>query len=71
MSLGGLVHKSWSSTDWNFHILQYYMKRYVKMIVKMMKEEKLFASQGGPIILSQVWFHLKILFQPNLTFKPI
>lgn len=53
------MHKSWSSTDCNFHILQYYMKRYVKMIVKMMKEEKLFASQGGPIILTQVWFHSK------------
>jgi hypothetical protein len=34
--------------------LQYQMKKYVKMIVNKMKEEKLFASQGGPIILAQV-----------------
>lgn len=33
------------------------MKKYVKMIVDKMKEEKLFASQGGPIILTQVWFY--------------
>ncbi|XP_077231019.1 beta-galactosidase 11-like [Tasmannia lanceolata] len=33
---------------------KYYMKRYAKMIVNMMKKEKLFASQGGPIILSQI-----------------
>jgi hypothetical protein len=30
------------------------MKKYVKMIVNKMKEEKLCASQGGPIILAQV-----------------
>ncbi|KAF8033180.1 hypothetical protein BT93_D1935 [Corymbia citriodora subsp. variegata] len=33
---------------------KYYTKKYVKKIVKMMKDEKLFASQGGPIILSQI-----------------
>jgi hypothetical protein len=33
---------------------QYHMERYAKMIVKMLKAEKLYASQGGPIILSQV-----------------
>lgn len=33
---------------------QYYMKRFATKIVQMMKKEKLFASQGGPIILSQV-----------------
>ncbi|XP_077246254.1 beta-galactosidase 11-like [Tasmannia lanceolata] len=33
---------------------KYYMKKYAKMIVDMMKKEKLFASQGGPIILSQI-----------------
>ncbi|XP_058090936.1 beta-galactosidase 13-like [Magnolia sinica] len=30
------------------------MKKFTKMIVKMMKEEKLYASQGGPIVLSQI-----------------
>ncbi|XP_065867178.1 beta-galactosidase 13-like [Euphorbia lathyris] len=33
---------------------KYYMERYMKMIIKKMKEEKLFAPQGGPIILAQV-----------------
>lgn len=34
--------------------LQYHMKKFTKVIIKKMKDEKLFASQGGPIILSQV-----------------
>ncbi|KAL9840950.1 putative beta-galactosidase [Arabidopsis thaliana] len=29
-------------------------ERYVKVVLDMMKEEKLFASQGGPIILGQI-----------------
>ncbi|XP_050231196.1 beta-galactosidase 13-like [Mercurialis annua] len=33
---------------------KHYMEKFVTMIVKKMKEEKLFASQGGPIILSQI-----------------
>lgn len=33
---------------------KYYMKKFTMLIVEKMKEEKLFASQGGPIILSQV-----------------
>ncbi|KAF3336164.1 beta-galactosidase 11-like isoform X1 [Carex littledalei] len=33
---------------------KYYMKRFATKIVQMMKKEKLFASQGGPIILSQI-----------------
>ncbi|XP_072972275.1 beta-galactosidase 11-like [Typha angustifolia] len=33
---------------------KHYMKKFVKMIVQKMKDEKLFASQGGPIILSQI-----------------
>lgn len=32
---------------------QYYMKKFTTLIVEKMKKEKLFASQGGPIILSQ------------------
>lgn len=33
---------------------KYHMKRFAKMIIKKMKQEKLFASQGGPIILAQI-----------------
>ncbi|CAA6663225.1 unnamed protein product [Spirodela intermedia] len=33
---------------------KHHMKKFAEMIVKMMKDEKLFASQGGPIILSQI-----------------
>lgn len=49
-----------------FLYLQYHMKRYAQMIVKLMKSENLYASQGGPIILSQVyffflWFHVCFL----------
>ncbi|KAF4391619.1 hypothetical protein G4B88_030770 [Cannabis sativa] len=33
---------------------KYHMKKYVKMIINKMKEEKLFAPQGGPIILAQI-----------------
>ncbi|KAM7257854.1 hypothetical protein ACFE04_013595 [Oxalis oulophora] len=31
-----------------------YMQKYVEMIIDMMKKEKLFAPQGGPIILAQI-----------------
>ncbi|KAL8464878.1 hypothetical protein ACS0TY_034382 [Phlomoides rotata] len=33
---------------------KFYMKKFMTLIVDMMKKEKLFASQGGPIILAQV-----------------
>ncbi|XP_072979925.1 beta-galactosidase 11-like [Typha angustifolia] len=33
---------------------KYHMQKFVEMIVQKMKDEKLFASQGGPIILSQI-----------------
>ncbi|XP_011003430.1 PREDICTED: beta-galactosidase 16-like [Populus euphratica] len=33
---------------------KYHMKRFVSRIVNMMKSEKLYASQGGPIILQQI-----------------
>ncbi|XP_043697518.1 beta-galactosidase 11-like isoform X2 [Telopea speciosissima] len=33
---------------------KYHMKRFTKTIIKKMKEAKLFAPQGGPIILSQI-----------------
>ncbi|XP_030524028.2 beta-galactosidase 13-like [Rhodamnia argentea] len=33
---------------------KYHMKKFTKVVIKKMKDEKLFASQGGPIILSQI-----------------
>ncbi|XP_065874195.1 beta-galactosidase 10 [Euphorbia lathyris] len=33
---------------------KYYMQKFTAYIVNLMKQEKLFASQGGPIILAQV-----------------
>ena len=35
--------------------MQHYMKKFTTYIVNLMKKEKLFASQGGPIIMSQVY----------------
>ncbi|CAN4107357.1 unnamed protein product [Withania somnifera] len=32
----------------------HYMKKYAEMVIELMKKEKLFAPQGGPIILAQV-----------------
>ncbi|KAK4567104.1 hypothetical protein RGQ29_003086 [Quercus rubra] len=34
--------------------LWYYMQKFTTFIVNLMKQEKLFASQGGPIILAQI-----------------
>lgn len=34
--------------------MQTHMKKFVNLIVNKLKDAKLFASQGGPIILSQV-----------------
>ncbi|KAK6259191.1 hypothetical protein SCA6_013665 [Theobroma cacao] len=33
---------------------KYYMQKFMTFIVNLMKQEKLFASQGGPIIIAQV-----------------
>lgn len=35
-------------------LLQDHKQRFTTKIIQMMKDEKLFASEGGPIILSQV-----------------
>lgn len=35
-------------------LFQNEMQNFTKLIVDMVKEEKLFASQGGPIILAQI-----------------
>ncbi|KAG8364406.1 hypothetical protein BUALT_Bualt19G0125500 [Buddleja alternifolia] len=42
---------------WNIHEPvqgQYHMKKYTETIVNLMKKEKLFADQGGPIIMAQI-----------------
>lgn len=36
-----------------FLVFQYHMQRFTTFIVNLMKKDKLFASQGGPIILAQ------------------
>lgn len=38
------------------------MKRFTAKIVDVLKQEKLYASQGGPIILSQVGFMYFVQF---------
>lgn len=35
--------------------LQFFMQNFTAKIIDMMKSEGLYASQGGPIILSQVY----------------
>uniref|UniRef100_A0A0D3H2X4 Beta-galactosidase n=1 Tax=Oryza barthii TaxID=65489 RepID=A0A0D3H2X4_9ORYZ len=43
-----------------------YMKQFVTLIVNKLKEAKLFASQGGPIILAQIeneYQHLEVAFK--------
>ncbi|CAA0827710.1 Beta-galactosidase 13 [Striga hermonthica] len=32
----------------------YHMKRYAEMVINLVKKEKLFADQGGPIIMAQI-----------------
>ena len=32
----------------------FHMKRYTEMVINLMKKEKLFAEQGGPIIMAQI-----------------
>lgn len=34
--------------------MQYHMQKYTEMIVNMVKKEKLFADQGGPVIMAQI-----------------
>ncbi|KAK7283549.1 hypothetical protein RIF29_13131 [Crotalaria pallida] len=43
-----------------------HMKEYVTKIIKLMKDEKLFASQGGPIILAQIeneYNHIQLAYE--------
>ncbi|KAL3572810.1 hypothetical protein D5086_026714 [Populus alba] len=59
LRIGPFIESEWTYgikllSSFPFVNWQYHMKRYAKMIVKMLKAEKLYASQGGPIILSQI-----------------
>jgi hypothetical protein len=42
------------------------MQGFTQKIVEMMKSEKLFASQGGPIILSQASLNCPSQYESNL-----
>ncbi|KAL2346041.1 hypothetical protein Fmac_000041 [Flemingia macrophylla] len=45
-----------------------YMQGFVSKIMQMMKDEKLFASQGGPIILAQIeneYNHVQLAYEEN------
>ncbi|KAF3434702.1 hypothetical protein FNV43_RR21787 [Rhamnella rubrinervis] len=45
---------------------KYHMKKYVKMIIDKMKNENLFASDGGPIILAQIeneYNHIQLAYR--------
>ncbi|KAF2302056.1 hypothetical protein GH714_031974 [Hevea brasiliensis] len=44
----GIIFRSYNEQFMN------HMEKFVRMIIDKMKEEKLFASQGGPIVLAQI-----------------
>jgi len=56
-----MAHSAASASFYHvkFNCLQDEMKRFTAMIVDMMKKENLYASQGRPIILSQVFLKLQ------------
>ncbi|CAN7041449.1 unnamed protein product [Brassica rapa subsp. trilocularis] len=51
-----------------FSYLQYHMKRYAEMIVKLMKSENLYASQGGPITGLHSFTFMYISFEVSLYY---
>ncbi|CAL5402278.1 unnamed protein product [Camellia sinensis] len=61
LRVGPFIQAEWNSGDVknitfraDNEPFKYHMKKYVKKIIGMMKNEKLFYPQGGPIILSQI-----------------
>ncbi|XP_004500729.2 beta-galactosidase 13-like [Cicer arietinum] len=45
---------------------KYHMQKFVSKIIQMMKDEKLFAPQGGPIILAQIeneYNHIQLAYE--------
>lgn len=45
------------------------MQNFTTLIVDMVKQEKLFASQGGPIIIAQVYMQPRLNFTVTVTVK--
>lgn len=45
------------------------MQNFTTLIVDMVKQEKLFASQGGPIIIAQVYTQPRLNFTVTVTVK--
>ncbi|KAG2281985.1 hypothetical protein Bca52824_053205 [Brassica carinata] len=64
LRIGPFIQGEWSYGGLPFLLHNYYMKRYAQMIVKLMKSENLYASQGGPIILS----HLELFKQEGKSY---
>ncbi|PKA46168.1 Beta-galactosidase 11 [Apostasia shenzhenica] len=58
LRIGPFIQGEWNFGEiiypFNEQFVQYHMERFVRKVVDKMKEEKLFASQGGPIIIAQV-----------------
>lgn len=52
---------------YSFLVFQYHMQKFTTFIVDLMKKEKLFASQGGPIILAQARITLFLMNCQNFS----
>lgn len=55
-----------SCTDFDSDGTKAEMQRFTEMIINMMKSNKLFEPQGGPIIMSQVFF-IYLFFDLNIV----
>lgn len=58
---------SFAKSNLSFLIMKRQMQKFTNKIVDMMKFERLFESQGGPIILSQVG----IVLYSSLSLNPM
>ncbi|KAG6496747.1 hypothetical protein ZIOFF_044619 [Zingiber officinale] len=54
LRIGPFIQGEWNHGGLPYWLRENHMERYAKMIVQKMKDEKLFAPQGGPIILAQI-----------------
>ncbi|KAH7685343.1 Beta-galactosidase protein [Dioscorea alata] len=53
LRIGPFIESEWKYGSDN-EPFKFYMQKFVSMIVNMMKSEELYASQGGPIVISQI-----------------